>query len=238
MNQIYNLINERERLINEVRLSRSSTSILSNAEKKRLNDITSESITRLANNRNSVVGQNFSGSGKIRNKRSETIVVEQRNVIVSYDYNGKIVRKDLSIAIQFQNESNFGSFFLGDKVFFSGKILKLHVDTNTQFGYSHSHYDIVIENISFQKDTKADGPCFIATAAYQDYDAPVVLELRKFRDTHLLNSYRGRNFINLYYRLSPPLANRIQKSAILRQFTKYTIVLPVYLVTKIFNKAK
>jgi len=238
----YNLLNERERLINEVRQSHSSTTILSNVEKKRRDDIITESISRLASNGKSIVGQNFSGSGKIRSKNSKTIVVEQRNSIVTYDYTGKSTKKDSTIAIQFQSESSFGSFLVGDKVFFSGKILKLNVNTNSNYGYSFSYpgnsYDIVLENISFQKQTKSDGPCFIATAVYQNYDAPVVKELRKFRDIHLLNNCTGRIFVNLYYRHSPRLAKSIKNSIFLKHCAKYFIVLPAYLIAKVIKKLK
>jgi hypothetical protein len=238
----YNLLNERERLINEIRQSHTSTTILSYAEKKRRDDITAENIARLVNNGKSVVGQNFSGSGKIQSKSSKTIVVEQKNQITTYDYSGKSTKKDCTIAIQFPNESNFGSFIAGDKVYFTGRILKLNVETSSQysysFGYSGNSYDIVLENISFQKQSNSDGHCFIATAVYQDYDAPVVRELRKFRDLHLLNNYPGRLFVNFYYRYSPRLAKTIHGSRVLSHCAKYFIVMPAYLLAKIMRILK
>ncbi|MSP16425.1 MAG: hypothetical protein EXR73_07430 [Myxococcales bacterium] len=50
------------------------------------------------------------------------------------------------------------------------------------------------------------GFCFIATAAYGDYDHPFVRVLRDFRDGSLLSHSPGRAFVGWYYRVSPPLA--------------------------------
>lgn len=51
------------------------------------------------------------------------------------------------------------------------------------------------------------GYCFIATAAYGDYDHPWVLVLRDFRDGTLARFGLGRAFIDGYYAVSPPLAD-------------------------------
>jgi len=50
------------------------------------------------------------------------------------------------------------------------------------------------------------GDCFVATAAFGDYDAPEVRVLRRWRDESLARSRVGVAFIETYYRLSPPLA--------------------------------
>jgi hypothetical protein len=52
--------------------------------------------------------------------------------------------------------------------------------------------------------------CYIATAVYGSYDAPEVMTLRKFRDNVLKKSVFGRMFIRFYYRLSPPLAEKLK----------------------------
>jgi cold shock CspA family protein len=53
--------------------------------------------------------------------------------------------------------------------------------------------------------------CFIATAVYADPNCYQVCELRKFRDTKLLNNCAGKAFVSSYYRFSPPIANWIKK---------------------------
>jgi hypothetical protein len=52
-----------------------------------------------------------------------------------------------------------------------------------------------------------EGGCFIATAAYGNYDAPAVRIFRNFRDQVMAKSPTGRNLIQFYYRHSPPVAN-------------------------------
>lgn len=51
------------------------------------------------------------------------------------------------------------------------------------------------------------GECFIATAAWGDYNNPMVLNLRHFRDGILAHSTGGRALVEFYYRTSPPLAH-------------------------------
>lgn len=55
------------------------------------------------------------------------------------------------------------------------------------------------------------GGCFIATAAYGSYEAPVVKLLRQFRDDYLLTNNPGRLFVDVYYRHSPPAARWLEK---------------------------
>lgn len=58
-------------------------------------------------------------------------------------------------------------------------------------------------------EMKKVGGCYIATACYGSYEHPDVLVLRRFRDERLMPSLLGRIFVRFYYRVSPPLADRI-----------------------------
>jgi hypothetical protein len=79
------------------------------------------------------------------------------------------------------------------------------------------------------------GGCFIATAALGNYDHPVVVELRFFRDNWLLKRKWGLIFTNWYYANGPKAAVIIEKSIILRKLTFILVVKPLQLFSKILN---
>jgi len=62
--------------------------------------------------------------------------------------------------------------------------------------------------------------CYIATAIYGSYDAPEVLTLRQFRDNTLKKSKGGRLFIRTYYRLSPPIAEKLKNAKMLNRLVR------------------
>ena len=70
-------------------------------------------------------------------------------------------------------------------------------------------------------------PCFIATAAYGTPTAEQIDVLREFRDVVLLESTVGSQFIALYYRLSPPIADFISGSSFLRTLVRELLVDPI-----------
>jgi hypothetical protein len=85
-------------------------------------------------------------------------------------------------------------------------------------------------NPSFQKAKK--GACFIATAAMGDYDHPVVVDLRIFRDNWLLKRHWGVSFTNWYYTHGPKAARVIESSDLLKKVTFFLIVKPLQILTK------
>jgi predicted RNA-binding Zn-ribbon protein involved in translation (DUF1610 family) len=62
--------------------------------------------------------------------------------------------------------------------------------------------------------------CFIATAAFGNPMAQELDVLRAFRDTVLLRNAIGSIFVSTYYRLSPPIAERIRHNEQIRHFTR------------------
>ncbi|MCF7861987.1 hypothetical protein K9M79_07135 [Candidatus Woesearchaeota archaeon] len=62
--------------------------------------------------------------------------------------------------------------------------------------------------------------CFIATAAYGTSMHHDIDVLRDWRDKSLSINPAGRKFIQFYYKISPPIADTIRKSNILRKMTR------------------
>ena len=63
----------------------------------------------------------------------------------------------------------------------------------------------------------------IATAAFGSNMTTEVLILRSWRDEILLSNNIGKNFVQAYYTISPPIANVIRKSKILRKIVAKTL---------------
>jgi hypothetical protein len=69
--------------------------------------------------------------------------------------------------------------------------------------------------------------CFIATAAYGTDTAKEIDILREFRDTVLLPNSLGAEFVSLYYKISPPIADFISQHEVLRTAVRVGFVDPI-----------
>jgi hypothetical protein len=89
----------------------------------------------------------------------------------------------------------------------------------------------VVVTATFQVIPTTSG-CFIATAAYGNPAAEQLDLLRGFRDGVLLESGAGSQFADLYYRLSPPVADFISENGFLRTSVRKLLVDPVVWVVR------
>ncbi|MGB6873096.1 MAG: CFI-box-CTERM domain-containing protein [Dehalococcoidia bacterium] len=69
--------------------------------------------------------------------------------------------------------------------------------------------------------------CFIATAAYGTDTVQEIDILREFRDEVLLPDRLGAEFVSLYYKTSPPIANFISQHEVLRTAVRVGFVDPI-----------
>ncbi len=88
------------------------------------------------------------------------------------------------------------------------------------------------QSITFQCAAliSASSRCFIATAAYGSDMEPDVLLLRKFRDEKLLATETGKDLVEAYYALSPPIADAIREHESLRAITRALLRPVIYAV--------
>jgi len=68
-----------------------------------------------------------------------------------------------------------------------------------------------------------DKRCFIATATYGSPFAEEVTTLREFRNEYLLPFEWGRKFVKFYYKYSPPVAQIISESPVLKTLSWLTL---------------
>ena len=74
--------------------------------------------------------------------------------------------------------------------------------------------------------------CFIATATMKDYNHPIVIDLRNFRDMFLLKNIFGRIFIRIYYYFGPFFAGLISKFEPLRLLSFNFLIKPLHKLIK------
>jgi hypothetical protein len=115
---------------------------------------------------------------------------------------------------------------------FVKSVTGLSSNTKYDFKAQLKYDDTVIEGTTLQFTTeKSSLPpsegCFIATAAYGTPSAEQIDVLREFRDTVLLESTAGSQFVAWYYQFSPPIADFIAGNELLRTLVRELVVDPI-----------
>jgi hypothetical protein len=156
------------------------------------------------------------------------------SVIVSLSYTGGTLS---SVEVRFAcNKANDQESFYTAWVSTAGngthteKLTGLASKTTYEFKAQLRYDDTVIEGAirPFTTTTGASpGFCFIATAAYVTTTAEQIDVLREFRDVVLLESAAGAQFVSLYYRLAPPIADFIAESGLSKMLVRELLIDPM-----------
>ncbi|MDD5434783.1 MAG: hypothetical protein PH343_05075, partial [Nitrospira sp.] len=99
---------------------------------------------------------------------------------------------------------------------------------NYNIFFLSGYFDILSMLIEGQRLGHA---CFIATAAYGSPFEHHVELLRRFRDQYLLTNIPGKEFVTLYYRYSPPVADYILKHSYLKPIVRIGLMPAVGIAT-------
>jgi hypothetical protein len=109
-------------------------------------------------------------------------------------------------------------------------------DFMTQLRHNYTEIEIQGTTLQFTTDTSSTpsptGGCFIATAAYGTPAAEQIDVLREFRDSVLLESTPGSQFVALYYQFSPPVADFIAGNELLRTLVRELMIDPIVWVVE------
>lgn len=78
--------------------------------------------------------------------------------------------------------------------------------------------------------------CFIATACYGDYGCREVLILRDFRDGYMEKSRFGSFLVQIYYTVSPPLAEYMGDKPLMKTFIRRVLLHPlITIINRLFK---
>ncbi len=100
-----------------------------------------------------------------------------------------------------------------------------HLKPGTTF-YARAYIALANGEVEYGDQIRFYTPdsCFIATASYGSLFHPAVALLREFRDTCLQSSALGRQLVNIYYTVSPPIADVIASSEPLRLIVRIMLL--------------
>lgn len=80
------------------------------------------------------------------------------------------------------------------------------------------------KDINYPVSKNSNKNCFIVTTTMGDVNHPVVTDFRRYRDEVLLNTYFGRLFIKMYYKVGPVLSKFIQTNSFLFSISKKMVL--------------
>jgi hypothetical protein len=112
-----------------------------------------------------------------------------------------------------------------------GTIADVHAATTTII-MNGDYFITAVFQMTTPPPWGSGGGCFIATAAYGTPTAKQIDVLREFRDMVLLKNTIGSQFVALYYRFSPPVADFIAGNEFLRTVVRELLIDPIVWVVE------
>jgi uncharacterized repeat protein (TIGR02543 family) len=117
-----------------------------------------------------------------------------------------------------------------------GQFLKWTGDVNTIANVYAASTTITMDSpYSIRASFSGAGGCFITTAAYGTPMAEEIGILREFRDEYLLTNTVGRALVDIYYRVSPPIAEFIIEHPSLKPIVRAGLLPTVAMSTVAVN---
>ena len=179
---------------------------------------------------NSITIERLSGTGSSAVTRTIAIGLDGQSVKIKEDSEGTtpdfttgdvLIEGVNSLTFDYYRGANTWAPGTDDLRLLSGIQIDLRVnrpDAGTTVRFVTTVHPRNNSNIGGQNPSAATYPdqsqytqCFVATAAYGNYNHPMVLVLREFRDSRLVHCDAGRRFIEIYYAAGPSLAGLIQE---------------------------
>ena len=90
---------------------------------------------------------------------------------------------------------------------------------------------LAVAIVRLAEGNRGGGPCFIATAAWGTPLAPEIDRLREFRDNTLLTGVLGTAAVDLYYHVSPAIADLVAASPALAMVVRMALIPVLVLVS-------
>jgi len=110
-------------------------------------------------------------------------------------------------------------------------------DVDTIADVSVASTTIIMDSSYSVTASFADSRCFIATAAYGSPMADEIQILREFRDGYLVTNLAGKALVDLYYRVSPAIAEFITEHPGLKPTVRAGLVPAIAMSTVVVNAA-
>ena len=155
---------------------------------------------------------------------SDNNQIEARNYLTGYFISGKIYSGCVVESCFVFDSDQLPHIKVGDKL-----ILKVIYSSKTITKVINIEHRIPSKNVK--------SGCFIATATYGTPFSKEIQILRDWRDKKLKNYWAGRWFIDLYYFLSPPIANFIRDKPLLRKVVRIMLNPFVDFLKRRYNKS-